>query len=637
MEVPAGCTMDCPDACSLIVTVADGRAIRLRGNPDHPFTAGFTCKKIKNHLKRLQSPDRILHPMLRRGDQWERISWDAALDLCAEKITALRKDPLAIAHVGGDGAKGVLKSSVSLFFDQLGTSRTRGSLCDAAGIMAYHYDFGSRRNHRVEDIFHARRIINWGRGLSRTSIHMAAMVRKARKSGTQVLLISPCQEGDHAFRDHHILIRPGTDRLLAAAIVRRLIANDRVDAGIIQRTRHWTAFKALMLSQQEAELLSGCDVSKKAADLLYDYYTADEAAATLVGGGLQRYRYGGENVRWINALALLSGHIGRRGGGSYFHLHSNGHFNMQWARARKRTRRRSFQLAAIGSDLMNAERPKIAMLWVNGVNIVNQASHSRQIVSAFENIPFKVVVDAFFNDTASRADLILPAALMLEQEDVIGSYLHDSIQYIPQVVDPPGEARNDHWIMRELGRRLDPAIDLPSARKCLQAALDAPGLSTTLDELKETGYFEVPVSKVAYGDLVFDHPDGKARLPLQIHPASPAVEPFPLHLLTLAPKKTLQSQMLPEDQQGTPRVWIAPNCAALRALDATAPVYLVSPLGRLRVDVRLMTDLHPDAVVYRRGDWMAMGGGINQLISEQSTNIGGGVAYYHQRVRLENG
>ena len=637
MEVLTACTMDCPDACSLIASVDGDRVVKMRGNLEHPFTAGFTCKKIKKHLKSLQSPDRIVHPMLRSGHQWRKISWDTALNLCAEKITALRGDPLAIAHVSGSGAKGVNKKAVSLFFDHLGASRTSGSLCDAAGIMAYHYDFGSRRNHPIEDIFNARRIVNWGKGLSRNSIHLAAMVRKARTKGIKVLLISPCQDGDRTFRDQHISIRPGTDRLLAAAIIRRRIIDGAVDANIIERVRHWPAFKDVMLSFDEEALLEACDVSKASADLLYDYYTAQGATATLVSGGLQRYAYGGENVRLINALVLLCGHIGRKGGGSYFHLHSTGHLNMEWAKAPKRCKRRSLQLATIGRDIIEAKDPKIGLLWVNGVNIVNQASNIHQVIAAFEQISFKVVVDAFFNDTASRADLVLPSALMLEQEDIIGSYLHNYIQYIPRVVAPPEMARSDHWIMSELGRRLRPAVELPSERQCMQAALDAPGASVTLDELKEVGYVDVPIDPVAYADLKFDHPDGRARLPLQLHWESPAPETYPLRLLTLAPMETLQSQILPEDQQGFPRIWVAPDCPVLNKIDIDAPTYLSSQLGRIRVDVEFMEDLHPGAVVYRRGDWMALGGGVNQLIADHATNIGGGTAYYHQYVRLENG
>ncbi len=631
------CTMDCPDACSLVATVDGDRVVRLRGNPEHPFTAGFTCKKIRQHLKRLRSADRIVHPMLRRGERWEKIGWDAALDLCAEKIDALRAHPAAIAHVHASGAKGVTKAAVSYFFDRLGASRTRGSLCDAAGIMAYHYDFGSRRNHRIDDIFNARRIVNWGKDLSRSSIHLAAVVRKARKKGIPVLLISPCQEGSRTFRDHRILIRPGTDRFLAAAVLRRLVVNDTVDPRAVENVRHWPAFRDVLLGHQEEELVAACGVQVRDVDLLYDVMTGEGPTATLVGAGVQRYERGGENVRFINALALLSGNIGCSGGGSHFHLHSTGLLNMAWAKTPERAKRRSLQMATIGRDLLEARDPKIELLWVNGVNMVNQAPNSYRIIEAFEQIPFKIVVDAFFNDTAMRADLVLPAALMLEQEDLIGSYLHNYVQHVPQVVNPPGEARTDHWIVRQLGRRLRDPVELPSSGRCMAAALETPGISITLEELRRRGYIEVPVPEVPYADLTFDHPDGLARLPMQLHDEKPNEPEYPLRLLSLIRRSAIHSQILPQEQQALPQVWISPECDALHHLDLGAPVYLVSPLGRIEVGVNLMDELHADAVVYRRGDWMALGGGINRIISDRPTDIGGGAAYYHQYIRLENG
>jgi len=127
------CTMDCPDACSLAVDQrSDGRIV-LRGNPDSPFTSGFTCRKIKDHIKRLQHAERIDHPLLRVNGTWQRITWDTALDLCAGKIQALRSEPKSILHIKSEGAKGVLKAATALFFSILGSSRTKGSLCDAAG------------------------------------------------------------------------------------------------------------------------------------------------------------------------------------------------------------------------------------------------------------------------------------------------------------------------------------------------------------------------------------------------------------------------------------------------------------------------------------------------------------------------
>jgi anaerobic selenocysteine-containing dehydrogenase len=638
MELTTACSMDCPDACSLLVSLDKaGKVQRLRGNPRHPVTKGFTCSKIKRHLKRLASAERITEPLLRKGSRWQSIGWEAALDLCAEKIQGLRQEPAAILHIPGAGAKGVTKEAVRLFFDRLGSSRTRGSLCDAAGIMAYHYDFGSRRNHPLEDLLNARRIVNWGKDLSRSSVHMAAMVKKARTSGSRVLTISPGGDGNAAFSDEQIAIRPGTDRLLAAAALRRMVAQGDVGPTIVQHVAHWPAFRDLILGLDESDLMAACEVEDSAVERILEYYRGIGPTATIVGAGLQRYLYGGENVRYINALALLSGHIGRRGGGSYFHLHSLGLLNMEWSHARQPRPRRSLQKAVIGREILAARNPAIKMLWVNGTNVVNQAADTDATIRAFAKVDFKVVVDAFFNDTTRRGDLILPSALMLEQEDLIASFLHHFIHYLPVVVAPPGSARSDHWIIRQLGRRLTPPIELPSAEACMQASLQAPGIDITLAELRKHSFFHVSQPTVAYAGLKFDHPNGQARLPLDLHPEPPAPTQFPLRLLTLIRREAIHSQIPTDAQRGLPRVWLSPRCPALADLDLEQSVFLLSPLGRLQVDVALQEGLHPQVVLYRRGDWLACGGGANRLIAARPTDLGGGSAYYAQYVRIENG
>ena len=149
------CTMDCPDACSLVVDQQPDSRIQLRGNPDSPYTSGFTCAKIKGHIKRLQHAERIRHPLLKINGGWQRIDWPVALNLCAEKFQALRAEPKSILHIKSEGAKGVLKAATALFFSMLGSSRTKGSLCDAAGFMAYIYDFGSRKNNDIYDLIQA--------------------------------------------------------------------------------------------------------------------------------------------------------------------------------------------------------------------------------------------------------------------------------------------------------------------------------------------------------------------------------------------------------------------------------------------------------------------------------------------------
>jgi anaerobic selenocysteine-containing dehydrogenase len=637
MKAITACTMDCPDACSLAVSCDPNGAVKLRGAFDHPVTAGFTCSKIKGHIKRLQSAQRILRPMLRVGGGWRAVGWDDALDLCAEKIQALRREPTAILHVHGDGAKGVLKQAVTLFFTELGSSRTWGSLCDAAGYMAYMHDFGSRNNNDIHDLLNASVIVNWGKDLSRSSVHTAAVIKQARKNGTKVLTISPGGDDNEGFADYRIRIRPGTDRLLAAAVIRLFAERDLIRPEIVKHTKDPDKFISLVLSCSPDDLSAACEVSTDEVSRLFQIYASEKPLATLIGAGVQRYAYGGENIRFINALALISGNIGLSGGGSYFQLHSYRNLNLGWLEDARRKPRRSFAIATIGKAILAAQAPPVKLLWVNGSNLINQAPDSGRIMRAFQKIDFKVVVDAFMNDTAQRADLVLPSRLMLEQEDIIGSFLHEYVQYVSPVLAAPEETRDDFWILTEIGKRLAPPIRLPDKEACFRAALNSPYLDTSLEQLRTQGCVRSNRPEIAYADLRFDHEDGKYRFPQKLHSEPPPPPGFPLRLLTLVRREALHSQILPEQQKQPPDVWVAPDSPALVHLDLKKDVYLVSPLGRLKVSLQIMPGLYPRAVLYRRGDWMNQGGGANQLITAGLTDIGSGAPYYDQYVRLENG
>jgi len=627
--------MDCPDACSLVVDRGRNGSLRIRGDTEHPFTQGFTCAKIKNHLARLGHPDRVLRPRLRTRSGWETISWDRALDLCAEKIQELREDPAAILHLPSDGAKGVLKRGVGLFFALLGASRVRGALCDAAGFIACVNDFGSRENPRPENLLQAGRIVNWGKDLSRSSIHTAALVRRAGKRGARVLTVSPGGDGNGPFSDGRIRILPGTDRFLSVAAIRLLLERHPPADRVIRATRDWEAFREMILSRPMEDLIARCGASREDVEELSSWYSEDEPTATLVGAGLQRYRRGGENVRFINALAMLSGNVGRSGGGSYFHLHSFANLNLDWTKAPGNRPRRSFLLPRIGREIREAGDPAIRMLWVNGSNVVNQAPDIRRTVEAFESVPFKVVVDAFMTDTADRADLVLPSTLMLEQEDVVGSYLHPYVQLARSVLPPPGEARDDYRIVSDLGERLSPPISMPSVEEAFRASLDTPRLRTSLESLRELGSVRAQRPDVPYEGLRFAHSDELYHPPLQLHEEPEHPPGYPLHLLTLIRGRAVHSQILPEDQEAPPQVWVSPATLRDHLPGREGTARLVSPLGAMKVRARTVEGLAYGVVIYRRGDWMKLGGGANRLIEDGVTDLGNGAPFYDQRVRLE--
>lgn len=636
MKTVTSCTLDCPDACSLLAEVTPDGSIRIEGNPDHPVTAGVICKKTREFGRTLRSPNRITEPLLRTDRGWQPVGWDDALDLCARKIQEYRADPASILHVYSMGSKGISALAPNRFFGLLGASRVAGTLCDSAGNLAYQLDFGKLESNDVTDLPNARRIVNWGKDLSRSSVHTALFVRQARRSGAEVWTISPGGDGNAPFSDRMIRVRPGTDRFLAAAVIRLLIELDQIDPAILEHTFNWTAFRDGLMEWTLDSLSWMCGVPVPVIENIAAFYTGPDPVATIVAIGLQRYWYGGENVRFINALALLSGQIGKSGGGSYYTTSSSRNFDKGEMIAPGDEERRTFYMPTIARDIMEASDPPVRMIWINGTNLVNQSLDCRAISRAFERVEFKVVVDAFMNDTAERADLILPCSLMLEREDVVGSWMHHYVNYAAPVVPPPDNARTDHWIVRELGKRLDPPVDVPALEDYLRTAVESPRLGVTLDELRERGFARGNQVQIAFEGLRFAHPDGLYRFPGALHVDAPLPGEYPMHLLCLVRRNALHSQILPEDHPDQPTVWVSQDCPHLSGMDLESDVYLASPLGRILVSVERSDDLHPDAVVCRRGLWMKLGGGFNQLNTAGLTDIGECAPAYSQGARLEN-
>jgi anaerobic selenocysteine-containing dehydrogenase len=170
----------------------------------------------------------------------------------------------------------------------------------------------------------------------------------------------------------------------------------------------------------------------------------------------------------------------------------------------------------------------------------------------------------------------------------------------------------------------------------MKASLDSPYLGISLEELRQLGFVRAKRPEIAYAGLEFDHPDGKYCLPTAIHQEDSPPSEFPLRLLTLVRRNFLHSQILPEEHGAVPFAWISDECEVVRGLDLDKDVYVVSPLGRLKVRIKRIGGLHPEVVIYRRGDWMSLGGGANQIIAADLTDLGNGAAYYSQFVRLEN-
>ena len=632
MTITTACTVDCGDCCSLLV---DSDKKSIRGNPRHPFTKGFCCKKGSHWFERLDSDERILEPLVRRGAEFEPVSWDEALDLVAGKLDAARAVPETILHVHGHGYRGILASASTVFFDRLGASATRGSLCDDTGITACIRDFGVLTHNDPEDILNADRVVNWGRDMTRCSVHQLALIQKARKQGTEVLTISPGGDGTPEFSDVNVIIRPGTDRFLAAAVLKLFLEAGDLNPWVLNRTSNWPALRGLIDGLNFRDLCAACEVSPADAELVFDWYADRGNVATVLGWGLQRHLFGGENVRFINALAMLSGNIGVSGGGAYFNV-SSGRNLGSWAHlvkggAPSATRRRLL-LQDLGAELRTAA-PQVAFVWIDGHNVVNQIPDGLALADALEK-PFVVVVEAFMIDTAMRADVILPPAILFEKRDVLGSFVHNCVNHCALAAEPRGAARSDFDILSDLGRRLAQPILLPDEETCLREGLKPADIS--YDELMEQGFVKVDHPYVAFRDNVFGHPDGKYAFPEALSPEPGRDPDYPLQLLTLVRGGALHTQVLEQDQRGVPVVAISRRNPAWSVLDPEKDAWLVTGQGALQVNVETVDDLHDRAVILRRGGWMKFGRSANPIIKPMVTDMGEGTAYYSQACRLEN-
>ncbi|EGJ48380.1 molybdopterin-dependent oxidoreductase [Desulfocurvibacter africanus] len=630
--VKTACTRHCSDGCALCVEFPSQGRPRIRGNPDHPFTAGVICAKTARYFELIDSPTRITTPLVRDGEEFRQACWDEALDLVASRIQALRATPERILHVWYYASFGVLAQASRRLFGTLRASGFTGSPCLSAGAQATIQDFGAVRGADLSEFLKAARIVNWGRNVQAQSPHLNLLLRKARRSGISVLAVHVGDQAQAGECDRHILVRPGTDRFLAAAVLKLLLERGTFTQQALERSANWNVLERLLRSLDYGRLLDQCGAREADAELLADWYGRAEPVATLLGRGLQRYTLGGENVRFVNALAMASGHVGKPGGGIFFDQGDLGILDYRWAKAGG-SPARTFRFTHLAQDVERAD-PPVDMIWVEGMNLVTQGQDSQALARMLRQ-RFCVVVAPFMTDTAECASVILPPALMLETEDLCKGALHDCVLHAAQVLQPRGEARSNFDIAASLAARL--SLEFPTAEEVMRDALRAPAMHTSLEELRERGWAKAPERGVPWADGHFAHPDGKYRFPEALHEEPTAPIGYPLRLLSLIRKDHLLSQIPEEDQTGLPSAYVSPDCATLAELDLSKPVFLSTPLGRLQVRLELQPGLHPEVVLYPRGDWLKCGRGVNRLIEPREADFGGQAAYYSQQARLENG
>ena len=527
--IVGACPHDCPDTCSLLTTVQDGVAVSVRGNPDHPATAGVLCTKVSRYTERTYHPERLLTPLKRVGKKgegrFEPVSWDEALDDIAQRLQAIAADdPQAVLPYSYAGTMGQVQreSMAARFFNRLGASQLDRTICSSAGSAGLAHTYGAPVGMHMAAFAQAKLILIWGSNAIASNLHFWRHVQAAKRDGAKVICIDPRLTETAEKCHQHIALLPGTDAALALGLMNELIANDWLDHDYIeQHTSGWNALKARALAWPVERAAKVCGISpEEITGLAYDY-AHSEAPAIRLNYGMQRTRGGGNAVRAVACLPALVGAWRHASGGLL--LSSAGYFPTQkkalerpdlLAKGLPGRTPRVINMATIGADLNRdsdaAFGPKVQALIVYNSNPVAIAPDSPQVVKGFARDDlFTVVLEHFKTDTADYADYVLPATTQLEHWDIHASYGHTDVLLNRPAIAPHGEARTNTDVFRALAQRMgfdEPCFSDTDEDLCTQA-FDPAVVSWSL--LCAQGFAPLPLSAAPFANGGFPTPSGK--------------------------------------------------------------------------------------------------------------------------------
>jgi molybdopterin guanine dinucleotide-containing S/N-oxide reductase-like protein len=475
--VHAACSHDCPDACGVLITIEDGRATRIQGDPAHPVTRGFLCAKVAKYLDRVYSPDRVLYPMRRTGTKgpsavgqkarnWRRISWDEALDTIAEKfkgiITEFGSEAILPFSYGGSCAVLNGASMDRRFFHRLGASQLERNICSAAGEAAMLSVTGVKLGTEPEQFRHSRYIIAWAANIHGNNVHLWPFIEEARRNGAKLVVIDPYRTRTAACADWFLPINPGTDAALALAMMHVIIGENLYDKDYVDR--HTIGFDQLREKVKEYTPekvalwtgISAADIQKLARD-----YASVRPAVIRLNYGVQRGEGGGMATRAIAMLPCVTGSWKEIGGGlqlstsGAYGLNSEALYRpdlMQFALGRAA---RSIEMVGLGRALNTLDNPPIKGLYVYNSNPAAVCPNHNEVVRGLKRPDlFTVAHEQFFTDTTDYADMVLPATTFFEHTDLQTAYGHYYMQLSQQAIEPLGECRSNVETFRSLAARM---------------------------------------------------------------------------------------------------------------------------------------------------------------------------------------
>lgn len=641
------CHHDCPDSCGWIATVENGVAIKLRGNPDHPYSRGELCPKVNRFLDRVYHPDRILHPLVRTGSkgsgEFRRASWDEALELVASRLRRVIDEHggEAIYPWSDAGTQGLLNctSIDRRFFANLGASRLTGSLCGATARAGLATIYGSGRSANPTDVEHAQLIILWGTNTRLTNRHLWPFIEEARKKGAQVISIDPIKTMTAGSSDWHIQPLPGTDIALILAIIGVLIRDGYVDTEYV--SKHSTGFEelaahvALWPPERAADI---CGVPASDIEHLATLYATVRPAFIRTMIGAEHHEQGAMFYRTLGILPVLTGSWKEYGGGLSRSVGTWSEHQAGGAVFEVPSSKRGLSMNHLGRVLTEPEIGIHALFVWNGNPLIT-VPNAEAIRKGLEREDlFTVVSEQFLTDTARYADVVFPASTQLEQLDVVPAWGHLYLGWNEPAIKPLGESVPNTELWRRLAKAMgmtDPEFDMDD-EKLIEIAM----VDTDLEELRRQGFvrLNLPEQLMPYAEGGFATKDGKAKLfesprpeyrPPNEGPGSPLAERYPLVLLT--PKnhaRFLNSSYSDHhgEKENGPFFEIDANDADARGITDGAQVKIWNDRAELLMTAKISDRLRPGVVAIPFG-WWSDKAHANALTNDTLTDWGGGVAF----------
>ncbi len=658
----SACPLDCPDACSLEVTVEEGRVVRVAGARErNPLTAGFICAKVRGISRHLYGEERLRHPLRRVGPKgagrFEPIGWDEALDLAARELVAARDrhGGESILPFSYGGSNGYLTQDTldALLFRRLGSSRLARTVCAAATGRAATGLYGKMEGVALADYRDAQLIVVWGCNPSATGIHLVPVIQAARRNGARLIVIDPRRIPLAAEADLHLAPRPGTDVVVALAMIRELFARGAADDAFLAahatgvddlraRAEPWTLARAAATAEVDAAALA------RAVDL----YADSHPAVIRCGWGLERNRNGGSAVAAVLALPAVAGKFGVRGGG--YTLSNSAAWKLDAGIAPSDPPTRIVNMNRLGEALAPGAPVPVRLLFVYNSNALATTPHQTAVRAglAREDL-FTIVFDQVMTDTARFADLVLPATTFLEHEELSRGYGAFVLQASDPVVPPVGEARSNHAVFRELALRTGVAAarEIPTASELRDRLLASAGRGEELARhLAERGFATPPAGDrpVQFVDVFPRTADRKVHLVpeelereapegLYAFRPDPATAATPLALVSPASSRTVSSTFGQLDR-GTARLEMHPDDAAFRGISAGDRVRVVNAWGEVICRVRLTDRMRAGVVSLPKGLWSHQtenGATACALAPDTLGDLGGGACFNDARVEVE--